>query len=230
MGLDAVELLLATEEEFAIDIPNAVAERLTTPRRMAEYIYGQRAGIPQRCRSMLAFHRVRTVLMRVAGVPRDAVQLDTPLSALFRPGRPYQQWQAAWAALACGSPPALAFSGRRVCQVAVVACVFTLVMLVLVTGSECASWSGATAIVVCVWSLALQQTTRLAAAYADRIPVHLDSVRSLVGQVYLPMPADESVGFKLILARVMAITAEQLGVEPGTFSPDARFVQDLGLD
>jgi len=38
MGLDLVETVLRIEEEFEIIIPNSVAEKLTTPRMVIDYL------------------------------------------------------------------------------------------------------------------------------------------------------------------------------------------------
>ena len=41
MGLDTVALIVAFEDEFGLSIPNEDAERLTTPRRVTEYVWGR---------------------------------------------------------------------------------------------------------------------------------------------------------------------------------------------
>jgi acyl carrier protein len=41
MGLDTVELIIAFENEFGLSIPDADAERLTTPRQVTEYVWGR---------------------------------------------------------------------------------------------------------------------------------------------------------------------------------------------
>ena len=41
MGLELVELIYAIEEEFKIEIPNEVAETLTTPKTIIDFVYSQ---------------------------------------------------------------------------------------------------------------------------------------------------------------------------------------------
>jgi acyl carrier protein len=38
MGLDTVELVMAFEEKFGINIPNEDAAELTTPRKVTDYV------------------------------------------------------------------------------------------------------------------------------------------------------------------------------------------------
>ena len=38
MGLDIVELVLAVEERFHLDIPDEEAQRLETPRQLVDYV------------------------------------------------------------------------------------------------------------------------------------------------------------------------------------------------
>ena len=42
MGLDAVELVMAIEEEFGIDITDAEAEKLRTPRLLIDFIWAKK--------------------------------------------------------------------------------------------------------------------------------------------------------------------------------------------
>lgn len=41
MGLDAVELVMAIEEEFGIDISDAEAETMATPRELIDFIWSK---------------------------------------------------------------------------------------------------------------------------------------------------------------------------------------------
>lgn len=38
MGLEATEIVIATEETFGIDIPNEAAARILTPAELVEYV------------------------------------------------------------------------------------------------------------------------------------------------------------------------------------------------
>jgi acyl carrier protein len=44
MGLDTVELVMAFEEKFGVSIPDQDASRLTTPRKVTDYILSKVEG------------------------------------------------------------------------------------------------------------------------------------------------------------------------------------------
>lgn len=60
MGLEGLEIVLATEETFAIAIPDAVATNIQTPAELIEFIL---ANVPiatsQECLTQQLFYRLR---------------------------------------------------------------------------------------------------------------------------------------------------------------------------
>jgi hypothetical protein len=77
MGLDAVELVIRFEDSFGICISDQVAERLTTPREVTEYIMTQvPVGGSPACLSQQAFYFLRRGFRKRLQLPRNA----------FRPG------------------------------------------------------------------------------------------------------------------------------------------------
>lgn len=62
--MDSVELVLAAEEEFALEINDAAAEVMATPRDMIDYIAKQR---PDRARTDIAV-RVREIILEELGI------------------------------------------------------------------------------------------------------------------------------------------------------------------
>ncbi|MGC4047024.1 MAG: hypothetical protein QM758_24780 [Armatimonas sp.] len=80
MGLDIVELILATEKAFDITIRDRDAERLTTVRELALFVarrVERRSG--RECLTQRSFQLVRKVLMRL-DIPRAAI---TPQAGLY---------------------------------------------------------------------------------------------------------------------------------------------------
>ena len=73
MGLDAVELIMAVEEAFDIEIPDWEGRNLSTAGQMYAYVVS-RLAFPQRerCISSAVFYRIRRALMELYGVERRA--------------------------------------------------------------------------------------------------------------------------------------------------------------
>ncbi len=63
MGLDIVEFVMGVEEAFEIRIPDVAAERITTPRKLIDYVHSQLfRSHESRCLSQRAFYFVRQAL------------------------------------------------------------------------------------------------------------------------------------------------------------------------
>ncbi len=72
MGLDGVELVMAFEEEFGIEIADADAERMQTPRDVIDHIS---RSFPERERGAIA-ERVREVIIKQLGIDEDIYRED----------------------------------------------------------------------------------------------------------------------------------------------------------
>ncbi len=85
MGLDSVELVLAWEDSFGIQISDAEAERIFTTRQAAERIYEQlRSSGPEDfgCLSLRAFNKLRRAFLD-EGIPRHAVRPEARVTHLL---------------------------------------------------------------------------------------------------------------------------------------------------
>ena len=83
MGLDGVELVVAVEEKFGIGISDGEAEKVVTPRDVAELVVRKVSSRDDGgCRSQRAFHLIRRELQAM-GVPRRAVRPAARLADLF---------------------------------------------------------------------------------------------------------------------------------------------------
>jgi hypothetical protein len=93
MGMDTVELVMAIEEEFGIDIPNQEAETLTTVGEMYDYlrlILGTKS--PAHCMSQRLFYKVRRALIENYGVPRQSITVDSMLKDIVPESELKQSW------------------------------------------------------------------------------------------------------------------------------------------
>lgn len=102
MGLDTVELVMAFEEAFGIDVPNATAERLETPRHVVDYLC---TVVPVRpsgpCATQRTLFRLRRALrLAVGGAPHLRTRTR------IRDITTRDDWPAAWQAVraAAGEP------------------------------------------------------------------------------------------------------------------------------
>ncbi|HKG91646.1 MAG TPA: hypothetical protein VKA84_07145, partial [Gemmatimonadaceae bacterium] len=91
MGLDLVELVLETEQTFAISIPDRDARHLRTVGDLQDYVVAAVAvkhprrppDAPSDCTSMALFHRVRGALVEIFELPRWRVTPDAHLADLL---------------------------------------------------------------------------------------------------------------------------------------------------
>lgn len=85
---------MAVEDAFGIDIPNADAEQLPTPRRLADYIEGRLGGenAAFACRTQRAFYRIRTAVARARLATPQVLRPSTPWSEIL----PQRGFRSAW--------------------------------------------------------------------------------------------------------------------------------------
>jgi len=76
MGLDTVELVLEFEEKFGVEIPNAIAETMVTPRVVRDFIVPeyQRLGRPADPEDI--FERIRDITVHVSGITLDTAFVE----------------------------------------------------------------------------------------------------------------------------------------------------------
>jgi hypothetical protein len=91
MGMDTVELVMAFEAAFDLEIPNRVADRMRTLRDVVDHVAAVRPPVAARvCTTQRVFHRIRRALHPAGGPDRPAP--DTPLEAFAD----RDAWPACW--------------------------------------------------------------------------------------------------------------------------------------
>jgi len=95
MGLEAVEIVIAVEEEFDITIEDDEASAVRTPNDLFNLIAEKvtnsaRSG----CRSQRAFGLVRRRVMEITGAPRSSVRPDCELEPLLAGGDIQAFWNS----------------------------------------------------------------------------------------------------------------------------------------
>jgi hypothetical protein len=91
MGLDAVELVMAFEEAFGVEIPNTEAERMRTPRDVVDFVCTRvPVGPSGPCETQRAFYRLRRALR--TALPDTAVRPATRARDLAN----RESWPVLW--------------------------------------------------------------------------------------------------------------------------------------
>ncbi len=93
MGLEQVELVMCLEERFRVRIPDEIASRCETVADLAAAVLSQ---LPRRREHpyMRRFFRVRSLLMKHAGVARRDIRPAAKLEVLMPPGTRRARWRA----------------------------------------------------------------------------------------------------------------------------------------
>ena len=73
MGLDTVELVMAMEEAFQLEIPDAAAERMLTVGDMHSILVSELNRLRRETDPAQVFERMRTIIVRQLGVKSDQV-------------------------------------------------------------------------------------------------------------------------------------------------------------
>ena len=108
MGLDTVELVMAFEEAFEIDIPDEAAERIYTVRDVIDYVYSRVEHADAKlCLSQRTFYRLRRSVQETLGVERSRVRPSTSWESLLPVERRQQHWMLLKAAVGADKWPAL---------------------------------------------------------------------------------------------------------------------------
>ena len=225
MGLDAVELVLAVEDEFAIAVDDEHAENITTPRQFADYVVGRLGAIApsqDRCLSQAGFYRIRSVLVRNFGARRKDVRLDAPIRQ-FLNGDIRIQWKQFKKETEAIRLPRLKCR-RIIFYPLMVGMPLIGAALSFLFLNDVRTWLLYFAVALSLLGLAVAMTSRL----ADLIPANLQTIRSLVPYVRgIENRAEWTPDY--VLQRIIQITSEQLGIPIEKVLPDSHFVEDLGM-
>jgi hypothetical protein len=220
MGLEIVELVLAVEESFDIDIPDEHAQKIATPRQLVDYLARRlETASANVCLSQRAFYRLRRALRSLDG-DASTVCPESSLLPYFPRATRKARWQALTSALSAPLPPL-----RRPPALSLIG-VFLLATSTVVIFRAAGGFPAFLALVLA--STAFIVVTRpfrvvLPFASAADLSHHLalHHSRSLVGAVpRWSYSQIESVTFGLI--------REVTGLQH--FDADGQFVRDLGLD
>ena len=221
MGLDGVELVLAVEEEFGISIADEDAENLQRPRQLADYVSAKlnvKDNQGQRCLSQMAFYRLRAALVSQLGCSRQDIKPETELRTLFNHDV-RRQWRLLGEAVGPGIFPSLKCKPRILWATRAI---WLLGGLYTLWQAMSLSWLLIIALVL--GAIAIWICTR----WADQIPAQYREVKDLLP--FVQLVSLEKLTPEVVLNRVIQIVATQTGISVDKISPDAHFINDLGIE
>ncbi|HZB89492.1 MAG TPA: hypothetical protein VE291_12580 [Terracidiphilus sp.] len=241
MGLDSVEIVLRTEDEFSITISDDEAAGSITVGKLYDLILSKLDTTPG-CLSSKAFYLTRRALVSSLGVQRRSIRPATPLSPLLPDETRRTQWGQLRRHLGMPTPPLRIPADLKQDLYKRTFFVSSVIAAVL---CALALWFGWSTIPVFIISAVLwvalsigcmSLAERLAApALATELPVDTAGelarvVLSLnyehfVSSGISTKPTDED-----IWRRLVDILCDQLQVSRDEVVPNAHFADDLGVD
>lgn len=220
MGLDTVELVIAIEDAFEVRIANDDAAKLTTPAEVTDYLMSRlRTDGGDPCPSQAGFYRIRSVLMTQFGIPRLQIHPDSSWCELFKSDIPIA-WRKLGEALAVDNFPRLERT-----KAFFIVTVFGIPALAAIPMLK---FGVGFSLILIVYAVLAMFANFLTSGMGRLVPARYRTVASLISYVKC---ADSRLWTReAVLAKVITITSEQLGIRLDEIRPGSRFVDDLGAD
>jgi hypothetical protein len=231
MGLDGVEVLVAVEKAFGIEIPNAEAARLVTVGLLEESVLAKiPPAQPGVCLTRTAFYRLRAALVETLGIPREQVRPGSSLDEMIAPHERRRRWEALSAAARLRLP-------GLVLPRPAVAILLAAVLVVYVTGAvelTKRSFSAGFAAMVMLapaallgWTL-FHATRPLARATRPGFRTVGGLAMAAARLDYGALATERRAASDREVHRIIrAIIVEETCLDPDLVVPEARFVEDL---
>lgn len=227
MGLDGVELVMAFEEAFAVQISDADAEKMITPRDVVDFVFRTRNSKTKGpCLTRRAFHQLRLRLMN-EGHPRAEIRLETQLPAFFpRTGR-CEKWKRVRGDFASRQWPDLVRPKWLTNFLTATVLVSSIAIAYPIVDSNEILLA---LVFVAVFGIFAERVTR---TFATEFPLGLATIADLsktvslgISGLLLPVEALDRESISQI---VKQIVLEQLGIAEAEYAEDKFFVRDFGV-
>lgn len=232
MGLDGVELVMAVEEAFDIQIDDAQAGKLLTPRLLTDYVLGQvTTATASVCLTQRAFNLLRKSLIHQCGFKRSQIAPDVSLPQLLPKPQRRKVIRQVVAELGIKKPPEFVRPKWLITGLFVASILSGMGAVVLARPSAAPISLMLFAVVATgIGVMGVKLTQPLCKEFPKELQTIGDLSRWVMthkGDLADATPSGWTR--EQITIRVRELIVEQLGVKPG-FSEDARFIQDLGMD
>lgn len=243
MGLDAVEIIIETEEAFGITIADDEAEKLFKVRDLYNLVLSKIDTSPA-CASSIAFYRVRQAMVESLGVSRRSVRPSTRLESLLPQKNRREAWKQVEDAAKLTLPRlqyTAQWKSRFIAAGLISATLAILMVWRLVTFlSPSFVLSGVTFFVgasgwIAIFGITAGLLDKRATFLRNQLPCSSagDLAMSMLAlnqaEFSLTAEAKEKLTREDLWVRLVKIICKQLGLEPHEVVPEARFVEDLGV-
>ncbi len=238
MGLDGIELIMAIEEQFGIELSDDEAVETSTPADLIAVILNKvQMADSATCMTRRAFYALRRALVQCCDRKRAEITPTAPLETLLPRPQRRQHWERLGVALNGGPADA----GRQLGRLSRWPGLHRPEwLLALLTGISLAVW-----LVPLFWrwpgwvSFGLAVAVfvighRLTQPWGREFPRELATAGQLAQRLVgiapkLFEPEGRRWRRSDVAQIVREITIEQLGLKPEQYREDARFVEDLGM-
>ena len=237
MGLDTVELVMALEEQFGVELKDDEWVSASTPKDVIDLICGKvQSADAATCMSQRAFYALRRALIKCCGRRRAEITPDATLESLIPRERRREDWERLGVELLVGPPDAAPKSDRPPDWPALRRpewLVALLLSLAVAAGLAAlvlwqSGWA-ALGVVAALVSLEWGLTVPWCREFPREIATVGQLARRLIGIAPKIFEPEGRRWRREDVAQVVRdITIEQLGLKPGQYREDARFIEDLG--
>ena len=246
MGLDTVEIVMRIEEEFSIELPDAELGAVITVGDLYEVVLSKlNTATNADCLSSKAVYRMRKSLVDVLGVPCRSIRPSTSLEPLLPAEFRRQQW--AEIAAGIGLPfPKLKRTRSQESWLLKLALILPTVIVLASWGSLRPHLGLPTDSLLplipafLAWILLVGFTNSLlktiTQAQVLEIPVRTAGelarmVLTMNFAEFAPSSdASQPLSRDAVWARIVRIFSDQMQMDEEEIVPDARIVQDLGIE
>ena len=228
MGLDGVELVMALEESFGVELKDDEVMNIVTPRMVGDLIFSKlSAADAKTCQTQRAFYVLRRGVMKLFGLRRAQVTPGTRIRDFIPRHEERSFWPKLGVAVAARSWPKLvrpAWLSRSITAGGL--------LLVVVAGGLAIRYE--LGVPVALFSgLAAGigfgiLATRLSRPFEICIPQRFTFLRDLVPPV---LTSDQVQWTRAQVSElVKKVVMEQLGVPDEKYTEDSDFIHDFGMD
>ncbi len=220
MGLDLVEIIMATEETFKFAIADSEAEKCDTVGKLVELVHAKISQFSDGpCQSQHGFYVIRKQLMEQLNLSRSAIKPDTRLDDIIPVSRRNEIWQQLiFSITARNYVPSLDHPAWM-----------ELTIFLISVGTFIALFIWSNIILAFVLSgLAFLTLATFTNGYKVQFPANYSRVRDLV--VLVPILDNAFWTKETIFEKIREITVEISGVKAEDVKMESKWVADLGID